>query len=255
MYLNVVKEVHVSTHNIARTLVEGGHRGDWNFNCRESTRAERRNWNKACRRLAQDQDSWDETNIEERWSAGARHYEYSSNHYCSYTRRFLESRVGQPWDKIFSELCWTFDRRNFVNWVLIDRRMLDDVGEDSKRLSQWASRNPSPGEMYIDEDGILRKMPRRQNSRWRMCTREEEREIDRQAGDWLDGRKVGQVGNILFWFVEASMPHNHCCVIEPAYRQDLPLTGKDLDVFENLPLWKRRKLLKDAPVLSQANAA
>jgi len=71
---------------------------------------------------------------------------------CRPMIRFLRSRVGQPWDDVFSEICKNAgggrrgrDMHKAVEWVVET-----NINEVTRRL-YWSSR----GEFYVDKDGVL----------------------------------------------------------------------------------------------------
>ena len=79
-------------------------------------------------------------------------------------RRFLNSRVGRPWDEVHAELCAGNDARNRVK-AMVRKAALSCVetqtwvGDDGNRYtgSLIGPLRVCDGDLYVDEDGILRR--------------------------------------------------------------------------------------------------
>jgi hypothetical protein len=83
-------------------------------------------------------------------------------------QRFLRSRIGRPWDKIYSEICEHADRRS-----LMQRHLLTHVeGEVETRALVLDGRTCTtyglplrPGELYVcPRTGLLREVPHRRRA-------------------------------------------------------------------------------------------
>ncbi len=78
--------------------------------------------------------------------------------------RFLISRVGRPWDKVWSEICQVLKGNGLQAAHLKGhvKQMVDGIphsGETFFREEDWFK--PHWGAVYVDEHGILRKNPKR----------------------------------------------------------------------------------------------
>jgi len=76
--------------------------------------------------------------------------------------RFLWSKVGQPWDNVYSEICEHIDSNSTVQkhvldhlnqYVEIDYRYQSGMRYGIGRRYYWGERTP---DYYVDTDGILR---------------------------------------------------------------------------------------------------
>ena len=81
-------------------------------------------------------------------------------------RRYLHAQVGRPWDKVFSEICATIDRRNAVQQHIhqhIDQFIATRVGLRDGRLIDFTNGRCLPldglrhQELYVDpRSGLVR---------------------------------------------------------------------------------------------------
>jgi len=81
-------------------------------------------------------------------------------------RRYLHSQVGRPWDKVFSEICASLDRRNTVQQHIhehIDQFIATRVGLRDGRLIDFTNGRCLPlnglrhQELYVDpRSGLIR---------------------------------------------------------------------------------------------------
>jgi hypothetical protein len=81
-------------------------------------------------------------------------------------RRYLHAQVGRPWDKVFSEICATIDRRNTVQQHIhqhIDQLIATRVGLRDGRLIDFTNGRCLPldglrhQELYVDpRSGLVR---------------------------------------------------------------------------------------------------
>lgn len=76
-------------------------------------------------------------------------------------RRFLQSRVGHQWDKVYSEICEKADSRSLtgnhlrehVSWMV----SFDCKREKNGDVFDVKGYRPRAGEFYVEGDGILRQ--------------------------------------------------------------------------------------------------
>jgi len=82
-------------------------------------------------------------------------------------KRFLQSRVGRPWDKVYSEIREHFDKSSAVKLHIFEHLKdyveLNVVYRDGKyyepRAYSRGSTAPEVSGFYVDRHGILRKAP------------------------------------------------------------------------------------------------
>lgn len=112
-------------------------------------------------------------------------------------RRWLASKVGKPWNDIYSEICRRFDSKS-----LGGRHALE-------HLMNWVG---IPGELYymssqffVDGDGILRKNFEKRRRYPREYTTE------REISKWVKGRRVMDYGDgSIFWMVPEKLEWQKC---------------------------------------------
>lgn len=66
-------------------------------------------------------------------------------------RRWLESKVGQYWDTIYSEICERFPKNTIARHHILHTHILNEVDTDSSKERRF------PRELYVNKVGILCK--------------------------------------------------------------------------------------------------
>lgn len=69
--------------------------------------------------------------------------------------RFLLSKVGQPFDKVFSEAVSRLDREEPIYWMV---KVGDDLSDRSKDYAYFINENAYWSKLIVDENGILQLM-------------------------------------------------------------------------------------------------
>jgi hypothetical protein len=69
--------------------------------------------------------------------------------------RWLASKAGQPWAKVYSELATRFDTRNLASWHIVNQHMLSDV-QGAGTTSDALGARYETQRFFIDDGGILR---------------------------------------------------------------------------------------------------
>lgn len=158
-------------------------------------------------------------------------------------RRYLESRVGRPWDEVYSEICAHLrvdstvqqhvrDHLKDLVEIVPEERWYSVYGAEGRRKvrsSRWQS-------MYVDPaDGILRKDPDREGRARANRRREAERPKDRVR---IDGsRELRLVDGIWYEVAYALLPApRYVAVVERRpvrlnpHRWDSPVVEMDVEV-------------------------
>lgn len=161
-------------------------------------------------------------------------------------KRWLSSRIGQPWDAVFRELCSRFDRRTFRGYHIVREHVLVHMVDEHPGAYKpsWDRRS-----YYVDDDGILRYEPCQRRS----IARQEKPAVSAKALErWLAGRKVGRRDSKLFWFVPVEryvwnsvylhefqdyLSFRERMVDRWTFRQDRPLIRDEVAFYERLPSW------------------
>jgi hypothetical protein len=240
----------MATKNLARTVIEGGRARFNQFERRHSSRVERACFRAHESRILHDLDVADAETEPIRKPVQRAFHDKLGPAY-----RFLSSRVGRPWNETHALLFARFDTRTTAGrHILFDHLLRSVTHESDPARFRFASRY----DYYIDADGILqRPLYRRKRVRprvdWRMLTQ------------WLDQRRVGRVGEVLFWFVptrpvdvkitwnwDGRLIYSVRKVVDagalPSYRQHARLARPEIVFFDSLPKAVQTELLKQAPV-------
>jgi hypothetical protein len=151
------QEFFVSTKDISRSALEGGRANYNKYERNESHRHERSRTKAWLDGVRFDHEAADASAPVPRNPVGKGFTDKLSPCY-----RWLASRCGQPWAKIYSELSTKFDTRNLASWHIVNQHMLSDV------LGAGTARDTTVGlyashRFFIDVDGILRD----RGKRWR----------------------------------------------------------------------------------------
>jgi hypothetical protein len=217
----------MATKNIARTAIEGGREGSWQVCVRFEERAFRR------QSRVVDEDSDYPVKPRRINKRG-----FQTDH-LSPVLRFLQSRVGKPWDYVWSEVKERFDTRTIAGQHVMDH------------IKGFFGRNPQePGiwGLFIDSHGFLRK--EKDKAKPKIIERIPMKEFDR-AENFLQGRCVRIVGSRLHWLEPTKsiiferswsgltprlkgliwMEHAY----NVPYRQGPPLSKKEIETFESFP--------------------
>lgn len=115
----------------------------------------------ACsRQLPQDLESLPQREgMRERYAHASSSHQQITN--ASAVRRWLRSQVGRPWDSVYRALCANYDRRKFINRVLLDfvvdqleTRIFFDTDGTAMTSSRWGG-HAAYGLYVHPETGVL----------------------------------------------------------------------------------------------------
>lgn len=208
----------MSTKNLARTVIEAGRMSSGSWACREANARFRREVR--VRLVAAAGGQSDEVLYPVHKKTN-RHLDDK----LSPAKRWLASQVGRPWNLVRGELFSRFDTRTTAGRHIVFGHML-----------RWVKTTTVAGccdyyaHFQVDRHGILRT---RQRERYVYPRRPEP--LPSPAPDlerWLDGRRVGARGELLFWFVPTA---------GNAFRQHHRLEEADVARWRALPEWFREK--------------
>ncbi len=139
----------MSRKNLSRTVIEGGRYSHNKLQRRHSHGRERASTRAWLDGIAADGEQAELTAPPARLPIAKRFYDKLAP-----TRRWLASHVGRPWDKVYAELCATFDRRTVAGRHIVDDHML-------KAVERGALASPIAlyrrAYFYVDRHGILRR--------------------------------------------------------------------------------------------------
>jgi len=161
----------MARRSIAKTAIEGGRYK----RCRDDEHSEdlsdRRRYKKFCDEARFDPEA-DEPNGFRLggWNLGRNNRDFKDK--LSPVKRWLEARIGKPWDKVLSEVVEVFNSRTLAGRHILGhvKDFVRDKPEDNPfKYAYIGSPRPSPrhpGELYVDAHGILRQAPYEDKSAW-----------------------------------------------------------------------------------------
>lgn len=219
--------------NLSRSVLEAGRSAGFKSESRETTRSERTELRAFLGRVRCDLDYYDESVVPCRMPI--RRYDLPDGKFApdklSAAYRWLESRIGEPWDTTYGELRKMFDTRTTPGRHIVFDHLIPEV-------------RPRYYDSYtrykVDESGILRKNQNRRKfgSGFLSPTITED-----EFRAWLANRMIGRRGRYLFWFVLADADLY-------AYRQDRRLNDAERAFFyDKLTPFQRAEILKNAPTV------
>ena len=214
----------MSTKNLARTVIEGGRHRQSKFLRRQSNAAERVHAHAHERQLSL-APGWVEELFEPRQPVGR-----AFRDKLSPARRWLNSQVGRPWDKVKSELFARFDARTTAGRHVLFDHLLREVCDGRDPLhTRYAN-------FFVSTHGLLL---RRERERYRSRNRRKPLpEPEHVLQTWLGGRRVAVHGVRFYWLV--ATPHG-------AYRQQRQLDASESARFGRLPRWFRNRFEGPSP--------
>lgn len=172
----------MATKDLARSVIEGGR---YFHNCderRESHRAVRARLRDALAATRLDPEEAEET-----FDVRTKHVGRMFHDKLSPAYRFLDSRVGKPWDTTRSLIAQRFDTRTTAGRHIVFDHLLPSIALERGCLvaRPWCS-------YFVDDDGML------QNT---VCKRTRHAVMPALPVAWLGNRKLGRMGGLLAWFV------------------------------------------------------
>lgn len=176
----------MATRNLARTVIEVGRTKSSKEGRKRLRRRERRENRAFCYDAETVEDYDDLPSAPVNLRNG---YEFEQDDKLGPARRWMDSRVGRPWNDVFSELSVKFRGRGIALSHVVDTHMLRwvDLGE----LDQWRRFY----EYVVDDDGILQHGPGYGKARRRYA-----RPVSAaEASKWAADRKVIERGKRLYW--------------------------------------------------------
>lgn len=136
----------MSRKNLSRTVIEGGRYRRNQYDRNHSHRIERATTRAWIDRARADHEEAEFTAPPSRPRVRKLFYDKLAP-----AMRWIDSRVGRPWNHVYAELCATFDRRTIAGAHVVDAHMLDAVARGD--LSVRGGRR----DFYVDAHGILRR--------------------------------------------------------------------------------------------------
>lgn len=145
----------MSTKDISRSALEGGRANYNKYERNESHRHERSRTKVWLDEVRFDEEAADASAPEPRNPVSKGFTDKLNPCY-----RWLASRCGQPWSKVYSELTEKFDTRNLASWHIVNQHMLSSV------QGAGTARDADVGlfsyhRFHIDDGGILRDRGKR----------------------------------------------------------------------------------------------
>ena len=197
----------MSTKDLSKTIIEGGRANSNKYERRHSHAEQRGHEKEYLQNIKNDPESADDFSIKEKRKV----YKQFSDK-LSATYRWMDSKVGQKWDDVYSEIMVKFDTRTTAGRHVVHDHLLSNVtdtrsGRDrygyiAANKESYSTRSPY---YFVDVDGILRKNDKRSRTKYFWAPRTKEYEdLLRQVGNWISGRMIGEKGGKYYWLASNS---------------------------------------------------
>lgn len=188
----------MTTKNLSRTVIEGGRTGHYKAECNKRIRQERAAWRTQARAICNDPETWEDDLPVVRAPV---YPDFDDKLNPIY--RFLDSRIGQPWDDVRSELFSKFDARTTPGRHVLHDHLLRDVSESPDGQSyRYGFRFQS--RYYRDAEGVLRSGSEWHGRSWQPVWKKSVPFDLVPLARWLGARKVGRAGAGFAWYVAKS---------------------------------------------------
>lgn len=251
----------MSKKNISRTAIEGGRSGYNKYERRESSQHERANVRTMIAGAHGDPEAFDDVVIPKRKKV---YKDFADK--LSPVQRWMDDRVGKSWNETYSLMKQKFDSRTTAGRHIVYDHMLRDVWMSPSYADRYARYR----RYYVDDQGILRKMPswRKDNEKIAEKLRAEKVQVEQ----WLDKRLIGKIGNVLYWYNPTVRNYDikfdwyggkynypgygifsSTYPVENRYLRGDRLTGRDIEFFTKLDQNHKDVLLKHSDVLGLCN--
>jgi hypothetical protein len=198
----------MSTKNLARTAIEVGRRGYNKWERNYSHRQERARARQWLSRVRQDPEVAEALVIKPR-----PHVMRDQDDKLSPVRKFLRSRVGRRWDDVHSEIVSRFDTRTIAGFHILYGHILEHMVEHwwEEGICRYGGSPKKfyPGDLVVNEEGILTEIPKPNPARERARKDKVEKER-KDLLEWLDNRLVKKVGDDYFWMNPAKWNWEIC---------------------------------------------
>lgn len=217
----------MATRNLARTVIEVG-RTKWS---KEGRRRLRRAERRAGRRFCHEAECLDDLDDLRSAPVGLRKgWDFAQDDKLGPARRWMDSRVGRPWDEVFSELSVKFRNRGIALSHVVDTHMLSWVDTGNKE-KWWGA-----FDYEVDDEGILRFGPDHDKPGPKIPPRPRNY---LHALRWADGRKVIVRGRRCYWsnpdrWVRDTWGTGNVTVTYESHRQGPEFSQEDYEVWATL---------------------
>jgi len=158
----------MARRSIAKTAIEGGRRKSCRIREEQEDSKERAAYKMYCRSATYDEEAVEPRSIAlgGHWT-GRKNRDFADK--LGPLRRWLEARVGKPWDKIKSEVISRFDSNSLAGRHALGH--LEGFVTLPNAPYSWMRRKsaPYPGSLFVDSKGILQQAPKtaEQYEKWR----------------------------------------------------------------------------------------
>lgn len=206
----------MAVRNLARTVIEVGRSTASKSGLKQLRRLDRRDARNYCRSaLLEDLEELNSAPLRSR-----RDYSFGQEDKLGPAKRWLDSKVGQPWDDIYSELTEKFRGGGIALSHVVDDHILAWVNYTGDvRYRHY-------DEYIVDDGGILRRNPDYKTSKYRY------RGGPRAGREWAGERKVIVRRDRNYWAVP--VPPFGLVYSAPYYRQDREFSEEDYAYWADL---------------------
>jgi len=247
--------------DLSKTVIEGGRANHCKIERHFLLRKERAATRDYCKKLLVNPDLADEEDIN---SIGRIYKDFADK--ISPLNRWLESKLGQPWDEVRSEACNMFDIRTTPGRHIIQDHLVGMIERNTAFMERHRDISGFYRSFFYVKDGLLIRPPKDPKPiRIKFSMKDGNKIVD-----WLNNRAVGNVGNKMYWFItddkikisfRGNFTYSNATLSENViwlrqlyggntinFRQYKELSKEDMEIWNNIPKYHQDKLLEYSPV-------
>lgn len=188
----------MSTKRLQKTVIEGGRLGFNKYDRRNSNKKQRATERAYMAAVMKDLECYDEDMLEERDPVGKEFGDKLSPMF-----RWLDAQVGRKWSEVRSEVFKKFDTNTTAGRHITFDHLLRSVTDtlSGRDESGNIAENVTYDHFYVDGDDVLRKT-KNKHKRWNRSWSPYYASKEELAlySKFLNGRMIGEVGGVLYWF-------------------------------------------------------
>ena len=196
----------MNTKRLSKSVMEGGRNGRSKYERKHTNQQERVNVRSYLKKVVNDPEMADEEIEPIKRKA---YKEFADK--LGIVNRYLDSKVGQKWSEIYSEIKNKFDTRTTAGRHIVEDHLLGEVNDTQSGFDKWGRNIFGEGyrslmaDYYVDEKGILRQNPNRYN--YKKSRREKALIKDSdyvEAAQFLNGRMIKESRGKYYWMCNYS---------------------------------------------------
>ncbi len=223
----------MATKNLAKTVIEPGRTSRSKYARQCLRRRDRREAKHFCYNALTLLD-FEELGATPR--RGRKGYSFDQDDKIGPAMKWLFSKIGQPWDDVFSELSTKFRQRGIALSHVVDEHMLDwvEIKETHKRFTLHYFK--------VDDNGILQTGERWQEKKFSWA--KPKPKYDREnVQDWADNRRVVIHSDHCYWTKPDLNFSSFIGSYFVSHRQADEFSEKDYEIWKTLSEFRQKDLI------------